>query len=110
MVQIFMRFPALLSLGLVFAAAGWSGDLPHWALILSDRAPIEARAQGGARAVESARTQLKATQHALMNQLNARGFRITGAANTLLNAVFVTASHEDAAQLLSMPGVSQVTP
>ena len=104
-----MRSFAILALGLILATAGWSGDLPHYALILSDPAPIKARAQGGDRAVEAARTQLKAKQHALMDELHARGIRITGAANTLLNAVFVAASPAEAAQLGSLPGVIQVT-
>lgn len=55
-----MRIPALFFLGLIFAVAGWPGDLPHYAVILSDPAPIRARAQGGDPAVESARTQVKA--------------------------------------------------
>jgi uncharacterized protein (TIGR03437 family) len=59
--------------------------------------------------VESARAQVKATQRRLMDELNARGVRITGAANTLLNAVFVAASPEDASRLSSIPGVIQVT-
>ena len=104
-----MRIPALFFLGLVFAAAGWSRDLPHYAVILSDPAPIKARAQGGTQAVESARAQVKATQHALTDELHARGIRITGAANTLLNAVFVAATPAEAVAIGAMPGVIQVT-
>ena len=103
-----MRCLAILSVGLVFTASGWSRDLPHYALILSDPPPIQARALGGDGAVESARAQVKTTQRQLMDELNARGIRITGAASTLLNAVFVAASPEDAARLSSIPGVVQV--
>ena len=105
-----MRISSILSIVLIFAALGWARDLPQYALILSDPPPIRARTQSGDRAVESARAQVKATQRRLMDQLNARGIRITGAANTLLNAVFVAASPEDAARLSSIPGVIQVTP
>ncbi len=104
-----MRIPALFFLWLVFAAAGWSRDLPRYAVILSDPAPIEARAQGGEQAVESARAQVKAKQRALMDEMHARGVRITGAANTLLNAVFVAATPAEALQISAMPGVIQVT-
>jgi uncharacterized protein (TIGR03437 family) len=104
----FAHIPVVLFLGLVIRAPGWSMDLPRYALILSDPAPIEARARGGERAVVSARAQVKATQRQLMDQLHARGIRVTGAANTLLNAVFVAASPQEAAQFGSIPGVIQV--
>jgi len=103
-----MRFSGLIFLGLLFTVAGWSRDLPRWALILSDPAPIRAHAAGGDRAVEAARARVRTTQHALMDQLNARGIRITGAASTLLNAVFVAAPPEVTAQLGSLPGVARV--
>ena len=99
----FKCISSILSIGLIFAALGWARDLPQYALILSDPPPIRARTQSSDRAVESARAQVKATQRRLMGELNARGIRITGAANTLLNAVFVAASPEDAARLSSIP-------
>src|SRR5580658_8849866 len=93
---------------LFFATAAWSRDLPRYALILSDPAPIEARAEGGQAAVEAARTKVLAAQAAVVSELKARGVRITGASHTLLNAIFVAAEPDVAAQLTSIDGVLQV--
>jgi subtilisin family serine protease len=58
--------------------------------------------------VQAARSRVLATQRAVKEQLRARGIRITGEANTLLNAVFVAAPPDVAAQLASLPGVTRV--
>jgi minor extracellular serine protease Vpr len=93
---------------LYFTVAGWSKDLPRYALILSDPAPIRARAQGGQAAVAAAQTKVLAAQAAVVSQLKARGVRITGSAHTLLNAIFVAAEPDVAAQLTSITGVIQI--
>jgi len=103
-----MRKLALVFLTAYFSVVGWSRDLPRFAVILSDPAPIKARAEGGQAAVDAARTKVLAAQAAVGNELNARGVRITGAAHTLLNAIFVAAEPGVAAQLASIPGVIQV--
>ena len=103
-----MRKLALVLFVLIYPIAGWSADLPRYALILSDPAPIRARAQGGQAAVDAARTTVLAAQAAVRAELNARGIRITGASHTLLNAVFVAAEPDVAAQLTSIAGVIQV--
>src|ERR1700691_4936949 len=103
-----MRNLALVVLTAYFSVAGWSKDLPRYALILSDPAPIRARAEGGQAAVEAARTKVLAAQAAVRSELNARGVRITGSAHTLLNAIFVAAEPAVAAQLTSIDGVIQV--
>jgi minor extracellular serine protease Vpr len=103
-----MRRLALVLLVLLFSAAGWSRELPRYALILSDPAPIKARAEGGEAAVDAARTKVLAAQAAVRDELNARGVRITGSAHTLLNAIFVAVEPGVAAQLTSIAGVIQV--
>jgi hypothetical protein len=56
-----MRSLALVFITVLFSMAGWAGDLPRYAVILSDPAPIKARAQGIA-AVEAARAKILAAQ------------------------------------------------
>jgi minor extracellular serine protease Vpr len=103
-----MRSLAVVFITLLFSATGWSGDLPRYAVILSDPAPITARAQGGGAAVESARAKVLAAQKTVKEALRARGVRITGASHTLLNAIFVAIEPGQADQLKSISGVSQV--
>ena len=103
-----MRNPALIFIAVLFAVPGWSKQLPRYALILSDPAPIEARAQGGKPAVEAAQAKVQAAQQSVKAELRARGFAVTGSSHTLLNAVFVAAAPESVDQLKSIPGVKQV--
>ena len=105
-----LRAFAILFLGLFSAAAGWSQRLQRYAVILSEPAPITARAQGGKAAVATARARLQPRQQAMKARIARRGVRITGASHTLLNAIFVEASPADAEQLKSLAGVSQVAP
>src|SRR5580693_7041728 len=102
-----MRNVALILITVLFAIPGWSKQLPRYALILSDPAPIEARAQGGKTAVEAAQTKVLAAQETVKTELRARGFAVTGSAHTLLNAVFVAAGPESVDQLKSIAGVRQ---
>jgi minor extracellular serine protease Vpr len=102
------RLALLFLLTAYFSVAGWSRDLPRYALILSDPAPIKARAEGGQAAVDAARTKVLTAQAAVRNELNARGIRITGSAHTLINAIFVAAEPGVAARLTSIDGVVQV--
>jgi minor extracellular serine protease Vpr len=87
--------------------AAWSRDLPRYAVILSDPAAIRARAHGNA-AIEAARSKVLAAQENVKAELHARGVRITGSSNTLMNAIFVAAEPEVAARLKSIAGVIQV--
>jgi len=87
--------------------AGWAGDLPRYAVILSDPAPIHARAQG-IPAVEVARAKILAAQERVKGELLARGVRITGSSHTLINAIYVAAEPDAANRLKSIAGVSQV--
>ncbi len=103
-----MRNFALIFITVLFAMPGWSKQLPRYALILSDPAPIEARAQGGKPAVEAAQAKVLAAQESVKAELRARGFAVTGSAHTLLNAVFVAVAPESIDQLKSIAGVRQV--
>jgi minor extracellular serine protease Vpr len=105
---LLMRSLALVFLAAFFSVAGWSREVPRYALILSDPAPVRARAQGGQAAVQAAQTRVLAAQAAVVSQLKARGVRITGSSHTLLNAIFVAAEPDVAAQLASIGGVIQI--
>jgi len=103
-----VRATALIFITVLFAVPGWSKQLPRYALILSDPAPIQARAQGGRPAVEAAQVKVVAAQESVKAELRARGFAVTGSAHTLLNAIFVAAAPESVDQLKSIAGVRQV--
>jgi minor extracellular serine protease Vpr len=52
--------------------------------------------------------RIEAAQNRLREELARRGIRVTGSVKTLLNAVFVRASEEQAAELRGLPGVRRV--
>jgi minor extracellular serine protease Vpr len=54
------------------------------------------------------RQQIRAKHAALRSEIAARGLIVTGEVDTLLNAIFVAAPPERAAELASIPGVSGV--
>lgn len=90
-----------------------SGSPGVYALVLEDEPGAKAMRPGGARVapeVTAKRQAIVGKQTALVSQLEARGFQVTGATNTLLNAVFVRAKSADLAALRSMPGVRYVAP
>jgi subtilisin family serine protease len=103
-----MRNLALFLTALLIPFSARSQDFPRYAVILTGPAPIAARAQGGRPAVEAARAKAAAAQVAVARELQSRRVRITGASHTLLNAIFVAASPDQANQLKSIPGVGQV--
>ncbi len=103
-----MRSLVLVFITLLFSITGWSRDLPRYAVILSDPAPITARAQGGSAAVEAARAKVLAAQDAVKRELRARGVRITGSSHTLLNAIFIAVEPAEADRLKSIAGVDRV--
>ncbi|HEX4278232.1 MAG TPA: S8 family serine peptidase, partial [Bryobacteraceae bacterium] len=105
-----MRSLAILSITLFFSLAAWARDLPRYAIILSDPAPITARPQGGRTAVVAARARLLPRQESMKAELRRRGIRITGSSHILLNAIFVAAEPDQADQLKSLAGVMHVAP
>ena len=101
----------------------------RYALVLEE-APLAARVEGrllrgtglqpvgpqakppAPRSIESAAPdaarRIEAAQNRLRQELARRGIRVTGSVKTLLNAVFVRASEEQAAELRGLPGVRRV--
>ena len=103
--------PLLAAIGGALAAA--SLGTGRYAVILTDPSVAKhAAALGGTRGAAAAnyRGQVVASQATLRQQLEKRNLRVTGAAQTLLNAVFVAASNDEAAQLRALPGVKAVAP
>jgi len=85
----------------------------RYAVILTDPSVAKhVAAPGGTRGAAAAnyRGQVVASQATLRKELGKRSLRVTGAAQTLLNAVFVVASKDEAAQLRALPGVKAVVP
>ncbi len=56
------------------------------------------------------RQQIRARHAALRAEIASRGLIVTGEVDTLLNAIFVAAPKERAAELAGLPGVSNVLP
>lgn len=87
------------------------GFSDQYALILDD-APVLARFQGRdahrSAAAEAYRRQLVTAQQSVRAAVLARKYAITGAADTVLNAVFVHATPDQLADLKTLPGVKAV--
>lgn len=83
----------------------------HYALILTD-VPVAriAGSRGGMHtaAAVNHRRSIEGAQAVLRQELGNRKIRVTGAAKTVLNAVFVAASSDREAELRALPGVKAV--
>ena len=83
----------------------------EWAVVL-DAAPVAARVAPRAGlatpAARAAGMAVERAQNAVRSDLARRGVRVTGAARTLVNAIFVRATPEQARQLRNLPGVARV--
>src|ERR1017187_9433233 len=99
---------------LVFTALSQTRSrLADYALVLAD-APVAQKthsrvALGGPEA-QAQLQRIRNAQSSVQAELKRRKVRVTGAGQILVNAVFVTASRETAAQLRDIPGVSYVVP
>ncbi len=104
-----LRF--LLSLSFTLISAGATERLSsQYALILSD-APLAKRSAIEITTSLSGRKQrILNAQAQLRTALASRQFYVTGAVQTVLNAVFVHASRERVAELKTLPGVVDVVP
>ncbi len=78
----------------------------RYALLLNDEPAGTPRSEQAS--VSTRRVSIAAAQAALRTNLTARKFQVTGSVDTLLNAVFVQASPDQAAELRSLPGVKAV--
>ena len=85
--------------------------LVDYALVLED-APVarkvESRAALHGAAAQAHLQRIRSAQSGVLAELARRNVKVTGTAQTLLNAVFVTATREEAAHLGGMPGVVRV--
>ncbi|MCX6634860.1 MAG: hypothetical protein NT090_07230, partial [Acidobacteria bacterium] len=99
----------LLAVAGVFPAA--AGRLDRFALVLEDP-PVAARVESRKDLARSAATdalgRIRAVQTALRQALGERKIRVTGAAQTLVNAVFVAADESRVEELRALPGVVRV--
>ena len=84
-----------------------------YALILADP-PVarntHSRAELAAGEAQRNRARIRSAQSSVIAELKRRKVAVTGAGQILVNAVFVSASRETAAQLRDIPGVSYVVP
>jgi hypothetical protein len=109
-----IRSTFVVCLLLAGAASGLAQIAPgRYALVLSDP-PVGARYSSRER-VRSAeaqgyRSQIQARQRDLRTRLRSGGFRISGSASTVLNAVFVATTPERLNELKALPGVAAVVP
>jgi minor extracellular serine protease Vpr len=106
-----MRKRALLCLLAIFPVYAAQPPSNRYALLLED--PPVSRFYASREAMFSAaasvyRQQIRARHAALRAEIAARGLIATGEADTLVNAVFVAAPKERAAELASLPGVAGV--
>jgi minor extracellular serine protease Vpr len=85
----------------------------RYALLLDDP-PVSqfyaSRESQSSPAASAYRAQLRTQHAALRSEIAAHGFIVTGEVDTLLNAIFVAAPPERAAELAGIPGVSGVVP
>jgi minor extracellular serine protease Vpr len=100
----------LLILAPVYAARPASN---RYALLLDDP-PVSqfypSREALASPAALTYRQQIRSKHAALRSEIASRGLIVTGEADTILNAVFVAAPPERAAELAGIPGVSGVVP
>lgn len=82
----------------------------HYALILNDAPAVVSYAtlKGGGAAAPDHVQRVRAAQVLVEQQLRQRQFRVTGAVQTVLNAVFVAAPPSREAELEGLPGVRRV--
>jgi subtilisin family serine protease len=105
---------AILLFLVVFAAFSQTRNRPaDYALILADT-PV-ARTSPSRLALQSAaalaRVQsLRAAQASVLTELARRNVPVRGSSQILVNAIFVSATRDTAAQLLAIPGVIHVVP
>src|ERR1035438_1300407 len=99
---------------LAFAAFGQTrGHMADYALVLAD-APV-AQSSQSRLALQSAAAQARlqtihTAQRSVLAELGRRKVAVRGTSQILVNAIFVTATRDTAAQLLGIPGVVHVVP
>jgi uncharacterized protein (TIGR03437 family) len=82
----------------------------RWALILDAPASVTLSSSARMAADSTAAARIEAEQRSLRAALAERKIPVTGSVQTLMNAVFVEAGPERAAELRSLPGVRLAVP
>ena len=107
--------PQPLPLVLMLLASAAFGQTPSrlvdYALVLEDppvARKVESRAALHGAVAQAHLQRIRSAQSGVLAELARRNVKVTSTAQTLLNAVFVTATREEAAQLVGMPGVVRV--
>jgi uncharacterized protein (TIGR03437 family) len=93
---------------LIFSSPMWARSLNRYALLLADPPAATAAARSSRTAMSAARARVRGGHAAVKAALQARGVRVVGETDTLLNAIFVSADEAQAAALDSLPGVDGV--
>lgn len=111
---VLVVFTLFLISGIAFSAPPIPANgIQRYAVILAD-SPIAKRFPGRIEttraAAEPYRQHLLEVQRNMKAQITARHIRITGAVQHVMNAIFVAATPEQAAELRTLPGVKAVTP
>lgn len=112
-VESIMRKRLVVCLWALFPAYAAPPVSNRYALFLEDP-PVsrfyQAREAMFSPAAATYRRQIRASHAALRADISARGLHVSGEADTLLNAVFVTAPPERVAELAGLPGVAGIVP
>src|SRR5262249_30304852 len=107
-----MRFPALLCSFLLTSASGvFAQSARHYAIILDDPPVAQRFTTRDCLLSDVAvlyRRQVQDHQKQLQAVLAGKRIGVTGNSDTLLNAIFVTASADSAEELRGLPGVKAV--
>ncbi len=103
--RFWFRLPVLT---LVWGALAFGAPAFRYALILEDEPVLTRSGNLSTMAVEPARQTILQKQTALRTQLGQQNIPVMGATQSLLNAVFVQATPEQAQALSSLPGVKGV--
>src|SRR5438045_4347037 len=102
-----------LAMGLALACGALAAQprLNEYALILKDP-PVARQVTSGkelqSRAAFDHGSRIAAAQRRVSDELARRNIRITGTAQTLVNAVFVSATSDRVKELSALPGVARV--
>ncbi|MEO8371793.1 MAG: S8 family serine peptidase [Candidatus Solibacter sp.] len=87
------------------------GRLPEYALVLEDppvAQKISSRAALQSAGAQSHLAKVRNAQRGVLTELAARKVRVAATSQTLVNAIFVRVSHQDAPALRTIPGVKWI--
>ncbi|MCU1262822.1 MAG: peptidase and in, kexin, sedolisin, partial [Bryobacterales bacterium] len=106
--MIFRPRVLVLSFFVLFTFSLGAASYNHYAVILQDQ-PVQAR-RGATASIqaEPRRQAILNAQAAIRTQLQSSHVQVTGSAQSLLNAVFVVATPDQADSIRSLPGVKSV--